>query len=207
MAQDSFTTLNPVGTLRDVGVSPPQNGLGTYGPVIVTERLPGGRIQASGSGRQPLAAGTFLAQRGSISVRYKAGPGGAEMALVSLSNDVSVLGFKVDTFNRVFAILEDIDGAIVGESDPLGPTVLNGQVVTATLSWDSQAVIPNAEGLYAKFTVNNVVRVSAGWSATLPSSSWTSFAPTSLMLGMNLVSPGEDFDGVVQKVQVSDLII
>lgn len=204
--QDGFTSFGAGGRLWDVGVRPHVNGRGTYGPVVISELLPGATIQAQGRGQLPLVQGEVLGRKGALQVSYIAGATGVMRPVVCLSDGTHLLCIKVDTFNRPFAVIEDIAGTVVAESDPLGPTKEEGARGDATVTWDSTALVAGGGGLYAAFKDDaNGIFPIADWSATMPISTWAAFAPSTLLLGMNLTSPAEDFNGTVQKVQVSDL--
>ena len=207
-AQDGFTSLSGAGYHMDVGISPPTTdglnmftGRGTYGPVVVTEALPGAIILAQGRGRRPLSAPVVGAQ-GAMSVSLRVGAAGSIRAVVYLTDGTNLLGINVDASNRPYAILQDSTGTVVGESAGLGPALVDGKVVNITLSWDSNALVDGAGGFFAAVKVDGVVFDSGAW-ATVPSATWISWVPTDLLLGFDGVVA--EFNGTVQKVQLGNV--
>jgi len=205
MTTDGFTILSPAGYHMNVGVSAPTvNGLGTYGPVVVTEPLPGGKFQAAGRGQNILAPGCLMGASGAIQVRYLTGAAGTGRVVCALgtADGSAFIAVSVDTLNRPFATITDNAGTTVAESQGLGLTIPAGEQVTFTVTWDSSELVPGAGGYYAAAKHDGDVFDSGAWS-TVPSAIWNSFVPATMFMGYR---PGAtEFNGTVLKVQAGNL--
>jgi len=206
----THTIITSVPLLMDVGVSPPtadglnmHTGRGTYGPVVVSEPLPGGVIQTSGRGEQILPPGVLTGRSGALRVTYKAGATGSTRAIAFLADGNSrLVGIAVDSNNRPYAVIRDIAGNVVAGSAPLGLVVPEGEVWTFTVTWDSQNLVVGSGGFYAAVKYNQEILPGSGWT-TPATSTWTAFVPTSLLLGYAGFAP--DANGTILKVQASDV--
>lgn len=205
MTTDGFTILSPAGYHMDVGVSTPTvNGLGTYGPVVVTEPLPGGKFQSSGRGQNILEPGCLMGASGAIQVRYLTGASGTERVVCALgtADGSAFIAVSVDTLNRPFATITDNTGTVVAMSQGLGLTIPEGEQVTFTVTWDSSELVSGAGGYYAAAKHDGDVFAGSSWSPE-PNAVWDSFVPATMFMGYR---PGAtEFNGSVLKVQAGNL--
>jgi hypothetical protein len=199
--QDSFSILSPAGYVMDVGIVPSVNGTGTYGSVFVSKLLPGGLVQARGRGEYPLD-GRLSGRQGTMQINCITGTAGASQAVAFIAvSPTLLLGVAVDATNRPYALLVDILGNLVGQSEAMGPALLAGTPLTIELAWDSQNVV--RQGDHTAFQFNDQI---ADWGATnVPV--WIPFVPTKLYVGTSLGGYGlSSFTGIIGKVQIGDTV-
>jgi hypothetical protein len=199
--QDSFSILSPAGYVMDVGIVPSVNGTGTYGSVFVSKLLPGGLVQARGRGEYSLE-GRLSGRQGTMQINCITGTDGASQAVAFIAvSPTLLLGVAVDATNRPYALLVDILGNLVGQSEAMGPALPAGTPLTIELAWDSQNVV--RQGDHAAFQFNDQI---ADWGATnVPV--WIPFVPTKLYVGTSLGGYGLlSFTGIIGKVQIGDTV-
>lgn len=200
--QDSFSIISPAGFVMNIGFGsqPPTNGTGTYGPVTVTQPLPGGSLLANGVGVQTITPGTISGAQGTMSAAFTTGVSGTAQGVVFIAVSPTVLlGIALDALNRPYAILTDVLGNIVGESLVSGSVVAAGTPMNVQLEWNSASAV--SPPLFAEFEAGALIE---DW-ATRPVSVWTPFKPTLLYVGTALGGQGlGDFVGKMGLVQVSN---
>jgi hypothetical protein len=105
----------------------------------------------------------------------------------------------------------DGDLTTVGEVSPTGPparpAVAPGAVAHVRLAWDSENRIPGTSR-HMSFSYNGE-QIAAGNWGTDPLTGWASWQPTHLVLGAGLAALAleDDFNGTIQAVQVSNLVL
>ena len=201
MSQEAFTILSPAGYLLDVNIVAPVNGTGTHGGNVVSIPLPGCVLQLRGSGEfSPL---NLSGRQGTIRVDCTTGAAGSAQALAFLAVSPSILlGVALDATNRPYAILTDVLGNLIDQSEPFGPALASGVPLSLLLAWDSTDVV--RDDLHAAFLVNN--EQIADWVSSVPS--WTPFVPVVVYIGTSLGGGGYvNFLGTIGKVQIGNSVV
>ena len=201
MSQEAFTILSPAGYLIDVNIIAPVNGTGTHGGNVVSIPLPGCVLQLRGSGEfSPL---NLSGRQGAIRVDCTTGVAGSAQALAFLAVSPSILlGVVLDATNRPYAILIDVLGNLVDQSEPFGPALSSGVPLSLLLTWDSTNVV--RDDLHAAFLVNN--EQIADWVSSVPS--WVPFVPAAVYVGTSLGGGGfANFLGTIGKVQIGNSVV
>jgi hypothetical protein len=193
---DAPFMISPAGFIVDVdfsGSAPP--GLGNMGNPIVTPLLPGAAVQARGTGEHPLSY-QLNGRRGTLEAYFVTGALGADRMIAMLTDSRGVIGIGVDSGNQPFGIIWDGLGNPVSTITlPLG-SLPAGTPMTVRLVWDSNNPTMIIE-------TRTVAAISHEVVAT-----WGSFVPISLWLGGSSgIVPYADFNGVIHKIQVSNLVL
>lgn len=200
---DTLTVLSPAGYLINYSVVGLGNGSvsNTSGGVSVSQLLPGGGVQAQGVGEHALNS-RLSGRHGTMLVNATAGATGSARAVAFIAVSPTILlGVALDNSNRPYALLLDLYGTTVGQSE-VGAAVPVGEPLTVQLAWDAENLVYN--GLHAGVQSNNQV---LDWT-TLPSAPWTPFIPTVLYVGTSLNGLGlGDFNGTISRVQVGDTVV
>jgi len=181
----------------------------------VVPLLPGVAYTARGPGQFDLTtdvrfpAGPRLSgSKGSVDLLVVTGATGLGRTLCYLTDDpvnrTNYIFIGLDTSNRPRVIITDHLGttvALVTRSAPA--SIAAGVTLAIRLAWDSTALVDELAGRYASFTVNRDKILDSEW-ATDPTSTWTSFQPTHLVLGRGLST--SDFNGTISAAQVSNVV-
>lgn len=202
----TFTGGDSANTVRDSIISA-INGVGA-GLAITASSGGAGLVNltndaAGNFGNQPILS-TVLAGGFLVSGMAR-GAGASSVRTVgyltdSLTSPTKYIAIRVDSTNRPYVEITNNLGATVAEVSPSFDDIGTGQPVTIRLAWDSQHAIDG--GRFATFKVNGQAVVAGDW-ATSPTTSWTSFKPQYLVLGVSLGD--SDFDGSILSVQVSNV--
>lgn len=197
--------ISPAGFL--IGMKQVQAPDGTVVPTPnVVQQLPGGSVLLSGIGDHPLS-GRLSGRQGTLDVSLVTGTPGSARAVAFLVNNAMTptkyIGIALDASNRPFALLS-VDGALTvyGQSTPSSAPLIAGTPLLCRLAFSSTGVIEG--GFFAAFELGGDDNLQ-DW-VTYPSTAWSYFVPTYLLLGVGNLGGLADFNGKLNSVQASDLI-
>lgn len=125
----------------------------------------------------------------------------------SLTDLTNYIVIRLDAYNRPLVQFSNA-GTLKAAVTPTYTAVGANQSLTIRLRWDTQNVIEASTGRYVTLRVNQDQVPGANWS-TNPTSSWTKFQPTYVVLGDLLAggASGEtDFNGIIEMVQASNTV-
>jgi hypothetical protein len=169
-----------------VGWSP--TGSGNWQTPVVAPRV--GGISTAGTGNIALSGYNATGSQGTVDVVFTTGTAGGSNQFVAglwdaAPTPVGYLGIFLDTSNRPFVIVADVNGNIVCETIPLGGAIASGIMLHCRLEWNSRAAISGAD--LVVFSVGDIGEADWSVEALVP---WTPFVPT-------VFSVGQAFDAVV----------
>ena len=203
----TFTGADPLATVRgaivtaintapslDITAAP-----GGAGEVLLTNDTPGsaGNVTIT---ETVLNAGFVVS---GMSGGVDAGP---ERTVLYLTNNLTTptkyILLAVDSLDRPLLRITDAVGTLVAEVTPSSTAFSLGDPISVRLSWDSENLLLDSTR-HASLTVNGVAVPDVDWT-TDPTSDWTSFQPTYLVIGQGLGA--SDFNGVMGNTQLSNLV-
>jgi hypothetical protein len=169
----------------------------TSGAPVVTPVLSGSGLITAGTGDHPV---TMAGTSGTVDIQLTAGAPGAARAVAYLVDNAATptarLGISLDASNRPYAVLQDINGVVVAQSDTMGPTLPAGTPLHVTLTWDSRHAFNGSD--FVLISINGGVANLWFTEAKAP---WTPFVPASLLVGYGNVGT---FNGTLGLVQVTN---
>ena len=156
-----------------VGWSP--TGTGNWQPPVVSPRV--GGISTAGTGNIALSGYYATGNQGTVDVVFTTGTAQASPQFVAgimdtVSTPVGYLGIFLDTSNRPYCIVTDVNGNIVCETVPLGAAIPAGIMLHCQLEWNSLGAISGAD--FVVFSVGDASEVDWTTEALV---AWTPFAP------------------------------
>jgi len=208
------TLLNSSGLIVNIdeavptvsGFGAPSWVKGSVGDPKASPVLGGSVTNPSGFGKFSLN-GLVRGIRGSIQVTFVTGASGMQRTLGYLTDNLTTptnrIVIGIDAMNRPYLNIKDyagVDKAIVA---PTYTAIPSGSQVTALMSWDSTQAIDGTR--FALLQVNRGAVPSGDWT-TNPTATWTSFQPTSVVLGFG-VGTDSDFNGQILAFQISNDVV
>lgn len=176
---------------------------GSVGDLQVSTKLSQAVSQNSGYGAFDLGS-KVTGIRGSVLVSYVASDAGSTRGLMYLTDDALSptrrIVLSVDALNRPELSIRDYFGAVKASVMPTIAAIKAGSQNQVLLSWDSTQAIDGTR--FAIFRVNSGAMPTGDW-VTNPVAAWTSFIPTTIVLGYG-VGGALDFNGQLLSVQVSN---
>jgi hypothetical protein len=198
--------ISPAGFVIDLSLIQRADGSVVPTP-SVSQLLPGGSVQVTGVGDH-LLSGRLSGRQGTLDVSLITGAPGSARAVAFLVNNAMTptkyIGIALDASNRPFALLS-VDGALTvyGQSTPSSAPLIAGTPLLCRLAFSSTGVIVG--GFFAAFELGGDDNLQ-DW-AVYPSTAWSSFMPTHLLLGVGNLGGLADFNGKLNTVQGSDLVV
>lgn len=194
--------------LEGVPVSTPTGPLwvnGTLADLRVSTALPGSAISQFGPGAYSLEDKVF-GVRGTILASFITGQPGSQRVVGyltdNLSNPANRILIGVDAMNRPFISIRNILGDQVVSAGPTNPSLPANYQITILLSWDSTQAIDGVR--FARFQLNRAAAPENDWNID-PTSPWTPFRPTHLVL-VHEVATNMVFNGEIVSFQVSNQV-
>lgn len=167
------------------------------GNPVVTPVLAGSGLITAGTGDHPV---TLAGTSGTLDLQFFAGAPGAARSVAYLVDNAATptarLGISLDASNRPYAVLQNINGTLVGQSDPIGPALPAGSPLHVTLTWDSRHAFNGAD--FVLLAINGVIPNIWLYESKAP---WVPFVPASLLVGYGNVG---SFNGTIGLVQVTN---
>lgn len=181
----------------------PFRGVG-QAPLSVTPVLASGStLAARGVGDYNLTHVTTAA--GSIQAQFIT-PSAGNVAVAFLVDNTTTpkayLGIALDSHMRPYAVMTDVNGAVVARTTNSGAFGVVGSLVHILLSWSASMSVRGNINAYLK--VNNTLSPEGDWTTT-PTAPWTPFVPVAMLLGVGNIGSLGDFtpaSGIVS-VQLS----
>jgi hypothetical protein len=169
-----------------VGWSP--TGSGNYQGAVVAPRV--GGISTAGTGNISLSGYYTTGNQGTVDVVFTTGTAQASAQFVAgimdvVPTPVGYLGIFLDTSNRPYCIVTDVDGNIVAETVPLGSAIPAGITLHCQLEWNSRGAVNGPD--FVVFSVGDASQADWVTEATM---AWTPFQP-------GWFSVGQAFDAYV----------
>lgn len=179
---------------------------GSVGNIQVSPQL--GQAVASASGFGPYdLGGKVLGVRGSVLISFVTGAPGSARTLAYLTDNTTSpanrIALGLDGLNRPDLALYDYFGTLKASVMPTYPGMPAGAQGQVILSWDSTQAIDGTR--FALLQVNSGAIPSGDW-VTNPIAAWTSFQPTTFVLGSG-VGSALAFNGQLISVQVSNDVV
>lgn len=146
--------------------------------------------------------------RGSVEVCLRTGATGSQRTVFYLTDSTGTLDLVLflDSNNRPFFSIDDIEGTVVSTQTRTGAAPAADVRHFIRMTWDSTAEVPNngTTGRFATLTVNGIAIADSDWS--LSTAAWAHFTPTDLVVGAPR-GAGSEFNGSIDFVQFTNTVI
>jgi len=146
--------------------------------------------------------------RGSAEVCLRTGASGSQRSVFYLTDSTGLLDLVLflDSNNRPFFSIDDIDGNVASTQTRTGAAPSADTRHFIRMTWDSTGLVPDSgtTGRFATLTVNGIAIADSDWS--LSTAAWTHFVPTDLVVGAAR-GAGSDFNGTIDFVQFTNTVI
>ena len=168
--------------------------------------LRGAVVNQYGTGRFPI--GTRVSgRRGTFLVSVNMSAAGTARTIGYLTDNPADpsnrLTLGIDTSNRPLISFTSNRGTVVALVAPSYAAITTGTPVSIHVAWDSSQALDGTR--FAFMRVRGEAIPSANWS-TDPTSAWSSFMPTHLVLGVG-VGGASAFNGTINSFQISDTVV
>jgi len=178
---------NVVGWNGATGQGQWSNNQGQFVPGVVSPVV--GGISTGGVGDLALSGYNITARQGVLDVTFKTGTAGTSQLVAALVDKIPTptgyAGIFLDTENRPFCVVTDVNGTVVAQTAPQGTAVPAGSPIHAQLEWNSVGAFDGVD-----FVVFEVGETAIGNWATEAETPWTAFQPAWLMVGDGFSSYG-----------------
>lgn len=155
----------------------------------------GGSLYANATSLHPTVTAT-ASDTTTLTVEAKVGgPGGNDIAVSDTASNADW-----DNANLTGGA---VGGTLVGEVIPSYTAVPEGHLTHVRFTWDAEAPVSGSR--HATLTVNGEAIPDGDWS-TDPTSSWTYFHPTHMVLGQAYSSDSDAFVDTIAALQASNVV-